>query len=347
MKTRLLTTLIAVFLALTSWANGTKIADIYYLLDEDTKTASVTYTGNEYDGYSNWETLNPNSTAYKGSITIPSSVSYHSTTYSVTSIGEDAFFNCSGLTSITIPESVTSIGIDAFADCSGLTSITIPSSVTSIVYGAFWGCSGLTSITIPSSVTSIGQYAFADCSGLTSITIPESVTSIGIYAFWRCTGLTSIKVAAGNTKYDSRDNCNAIIETASNTLIAGCMNSTIPNSVTSIGMHAFCECTGLTSITIPSSVTSIGDNAFYGCWSLTSITIPNSVTSIGHWAFEGCEALKRITALRTNPEAYNCSTDACFLYTATLHVPAGCKTAYENCEPWSDFGTIIDDAKAQ
>ena len=147
----------------------------------------------------------------------------------------------------------------AFSDCSGLTSVTIPNSVTSIGWGAFVGCYGLTSVTIPNSVTSIGQSAFEGCSGLTSITIPNSVTSIGINAFRSCTNLTSITVESGNTNYDSRDNCNAIIETASNTLIAGCKNTRIPNSVTSIGDLAFSDCTGLTSVTIPNSVTTIGE----------------------------------------------------------------------------------------
>ena len=211
------------------------------------------------------------------SITIPNSV---------TSIGTGAFEACSGLTSVTIPNSVTSIGDYAFYDCSGLTAITIPNSVTSIGSRAFSGCSSLTSVTIPNSVTTIGSSAFRSCSGLTSVTIPNNVTTIGSNAFQYCSGLTSVKVESGNTKYDSRNNCNAIIESSTNTLICGCKNTTIPNSVTSIGQHAFDGCSGLTSITIPNSVTTIGNYAFLNCSGLTSVTIPNSVTSIGTRAFE-------------------------------------------------------------
>ena len=171
---------------------------------------------------------------------------------------------------------------------------TVPESVTSIGGFAFYNCTGLTSITIPESVTSIGKSAFNGCTGLTSVTIPNSVTFIGDYAFCRCTGLESIIVGSDNTIYDSRDNCNAIIETATNTLITGCKNTVIPEGVTSIGKSAFFVCTGLTSITIPNSVTSIGDMAFYGCTGLTSITIGNKVTSIGDMVFSGCTGLTSI-----------------------------------------------------
>ena len=276
------------------------------------------------------------------SVTIPNSV---------TSIGFGAFISCSGLTSINvengntiydsrdncnaiiqtntntliagckstvIPNSVTRIGSDAFQYCSGLTSITIPNSVTSIEIYAFQHCSGLTSVTIGNSVTSIGSSAFNGCSGLTSITIPNSVTSIGDRAFSQCSGLTSIKVESGNTTYDSRNNCNAIIVTASNTLITGCMNTVIPNSVTSIGSNAFYYCSGLTSVTIPNSVTSIGARAFYRCTNLTTVTV-------------GIETPLTIESATFTNRA-----------NATLYVPAGCKAAYEAADYWKEFKEIIE-----
>ena len=434
-------------------AHDFEVDGIYYnILSEEEKTVEVTYGGDHYNSYSN---------EYTGSMVIPESVTYNGTTYSVTSIGDNAFSGCIWLRSITIPNSVTSIGEFAFSVCIRLTSVTIPNSVTSIGGYAFYSCTGLTSITIPDGVTSIGDeafdectglkevhisdlvawcnidfgryssnpmccahnlylngelvtelvipedvtkinsYAFYGCTGLTSVTIPNSVTSIGFEAFDGCTGLTSVTIPNSvtiigknafngctelkvvhisdlvawcniyfayysgnpmccahnlylngelvtelvipddvtkinsyafygctcirsvvigngvasigkeafygcssltsivvdkeNSVYDSRDNCNAIIETKTNTLIAGCKNTVIPNSVTSIGNHAFENCSSLTSIEIPNSVTSIENYAFYGCSSLTNITIPNSVTSIGGGAFEGCTGLTSIT----------------------------------------------------
>ena len=173
--------------------------------------------------------------------------------------------------------------------------VVIENGVTNISQYAFFSCNQITSITIPNSVINIGNSAFNGCSSLTSITIPNSVTSIGKLAFYSTPRLSSIKVEDGNIYYDSRNNCNAIIETQSNTLLKGCKNTIIPNTVTSIELSAFSECVDLKSITIPNSVTNIGNSAFYGCSRLTSITIPNSVVNIGIAVFSECSRLTTIT----------------------------------------------------
>ena len=262
------------------------------------------------------------------------------------SISDYAFYECRGLTSVTIPNSVTSIGYHAFQSCSGLTSVTIPNSVTSIGSGAFDGCGGLTSVhisdivawckisfddfysnplvnahhlflngsevknlVIPNSVTSIGDRAFQSCSGLTSVTIPNSVTSIRNCTFYNCSGLTSV---------------------------------TIPNSVTSIGNQAFYNCSGLTSVTIPNSVTFIGYQAFQSCSGLTSVTIGSGVERINQQAFAGCKELKDVYCLAENvPETNtNAFMDSYLEYT-TLHVPANLLNAYKTTAPWSSFGKIV------
>ena len=272
--------------------------------------------------------------------------------YKVIAIGALAFRDCSGLTSVTIPESVTSIGADAFQDCSGLTSITIPESVTSIGEAAFSGCSSLTSVTIPEGVTSIGEHTFNGCRGLTSVTIPEGVTSIGGYAFYNCSGLTSITIPEGVTSIGYA-------------AFAGCSNSleslTIPNSVTSLRKWAFSfKCDSLVSLTIPDrfidssilecsnlqSLTVYGEDissnctklirnnsylksvtlkdvtriidpsVFTGCSGLTSftVTIKKDVTSIGDEAFKNCSGLTSITI----PEGVTSIGDEAFIYCTSL-----------------------------
>ena len=245
----------------------------------------VTIDGIKYDIITKGKVATVKNSSYSGDIVIPATVEHNGVTCSVTSIGEDAFYGCYGLTSITIPNSVTSIGDDAFQYCSGLTSIIIPNSVTSIGDDAFYYCSGLTSVTIGNGVTSIGDKAFYNCSDLTSVTIGNSVTSIGDYAFYYCSALTSITIPDSVTSIGEDAFCGCY----------GLTSITIPNSVTSIGDDAFQYCSGLTSIIIPNSVTSIGERAFYGCSGLTSVTIPNSVISIGDYAFENCSGLTNIT----------------------------------------------------
>ena len=401
---KILSLILALVATTCLWAYDFQSGNLYYNITSDT-TVEVTY---QYQ----WSSDN-----YAGltTATIPETVTHNSTTYSVTSIGNGAFFFCSSLTSITISNSVTSIGEqafnwcesltsvtignsvtsigdDAFSGCSSLTSITIPNSVTSIGDYAFSGssltsinipnsvtsigestfflCSSLTSITIPNSVTSIGDMAFCGCSSLTSVTIPNSVTSIGRSAFEGCFSLTSMVVESSNITYDSRENCNAIIETSTNTLIAGCQYTIIPNSVTSIANNAFDGCSSLTSITIPNSVTSIGRYAFQGCSSLTSITIPNSVTSIGDAAFEYCSALTSVTIGNSVTSiGYYAFCDCSSLTTvickasnvpvlgeyvfydmplseATLYVPAQSLDDYKAADQWNDFGTILPLDKA-
>ena len=221
MKKQLLS-LLLMMLPLVASAS-VEIDGIFYNLNAEDQTAEVTHGKKKY----------------LGDIVIPILISYENTEYSVTSIGEKAFYGCKGLASVTIPNSVTSIEECAFSYCEGLTSISIPNSVTSIKYSAFFGCTGLTSLNIPNSLTRIEYSAFQACSGLTSVTIPNSVTTIEQAAFANCSSLTSI---------------------------------TIPNSVTNVKSWAFQNCSGLTSVTIGKKVRNIGMFTFAGCSSLTSVT---------------------------------------------------------------------------
>lgn len=340
--------LFMLLLPLMACADDVEINGIYYNLMAEDKLAEVV--------------RNPNK--YSGSIHIPEKVEYEGTEYSVTSIGNLAFYSCGSLNSITIPSSVTNIGNGAFGECSSLTSIEIPSGVTNIGEVAFSGCSNLmsitipdsvkiidvftfqfcaslTSITIPECVTSIGKFAFYGCSSLKSVTIPKNVNSIGYNAFGRCTGLISITVNEENTIYDSRDNCNGIIETETNTLVTGCKKTIIPNSVTGIGESAFDYCTGLRSIKIPNSVTYIGCSAFRDCENLTNVIIGDGVKGIYYESFFNCYVVKNVYCYAQKaPSMHLYAFTLGVRKDAKLYVPAASLDSYKNAELWKDFGSI-------
>ncbi len=266
-----------------------QVGQLYYKITDATKRKVAVVRGNNEP---------------TGAITIPATVVNGGNTYSVTSIGNEAFYRCTKLAAINIPNSVTSIGAVAFLSCTGLTSINIPSSVTSIGNRAFENCSGLKQATVPGDInfkdvffvsniervviaegsTNIGKSSFSGCSNIKSITIPGSVTSIGEKAFAGCRGLTSINIPNGVTKieYGTFSGCK------------GLTSIDIPNGATSIGASAFYGCKGLTSINIPNGITKIENSTFSGCEGLNSIDIPNGVTSIGAEAFYGCKGLTSI-----------------------------------------------------
>lgn len=247
--------------------------------------------------------------SYESSVVIPEEVTYMTRTRKVTSIGANAFYGCSGLTSVTIPNSVTEIGDGAFHLCFGLTSVTIPNSVKSIRSSAFSNCIGLTSVTIGNSVTSIGEWGFNSCSHLASVTIGNSVTEIGWSAFRGCSSLTSV---------------------------------TLPNSLTSIGGYAFSKCYGLTTVTIPDSVTEIKQGAFESCSGLKAVTIGNSVESIENSSFAFCSGLKNVYCYA---ESVPTTDQGTFTFSpassATLHVPAVSLEKYKAILPWNTFGSIV------
>lgn len=212
----------------------------------------------------------------------------------LSSIDKYAFRSCTNLQQIVLPASLTSISTSAFYGCSSLKEVTIPAQVKTIAEYAFSGCIGLTSLTLNEGLTTIGEYAFNSCWSLTELSIPASVTKINASSFWNCPSLNSVKVDSDNKKYDSRENSNAIIITATNTLMLGCVETVIPSSVTAIGPSSFYSNSKLQSIDIPEGVVSIGGSAFSGCTSLTNVSLPATLTTIGRSAFRGCVKLTEI-----------------------------------------------------
>lgn len=343
------------------------VGDLNYRVNDDNVSVTVTGHVNGYEA--------------TGDLIIPESVNYEGNDYTVTVIGESAFLYCFYLTNLSIPNTVTTIEGGAFAYCQGFTGdLVIPNSVTTVGYGAFQICPGFDGdLIIGSSVTEIGDYAFNSCDGMTGILyIPSGVQSLGGNSFGYC-AFSGIVVDPENSVYDSRNDCNAIIETSTNELLTGCRSTIIPNTVTSIGYCAFRGVQGMTSIEIPNSVTNIGENAFAFCYDLTGdLTIPNSVKTIGAGAFFYCEGFGGTLTIGESvtyigDEAFRrCSgfTGAVSLATTPpvlddefgglvfelfgypiLVVPCGCADAYRNSswyEPYglNGFNEFIEDCSA-
>lgn len=309
---------------------------LYYNLTED--EAEVTYLSKRTITAGTIYTTN-----YYGDIVIPDSVKWKDKTYCVTGISDHAFYECDNLTSVVIPNTVKDIGEMAFYNCTHLTSATLPDSLKTIAKYAFYGCA------------------------LTSISLPKAVTSIGEAAFVCGATLTDLSVDAENAVYDCRNGCNAIIETATNTLVLGCMNSFIPDEVTAIGDYAFTFCSGMTAINFPKGLKKIGRYSILGCEGLTSVVVPDGVETIGSSAFRECYGLKSyvlgsgLTSISngafdsnkprnilircaTPPTIYSYSFSSYTFDNTSLYIPVGSRDAYEDGNIWYWFENIREAA---
>ena len=358
----------------TTESGKIEIDGIYYNITS-ANTAEVTYKGNSYDEYNNEysgtviipETINYNGATYTvTAIGDKTFIGCNDLTLviignNVSSIGEYAFYGCSNLTNITWPSSALTIknqafmcsgvrnvtiranmqlGYAVFYECASLTSVTIEEGVTVIPEWTFGYCNGITQINLPNTVEKIENYALYNCSSLASITIPASVVSIGQSAIGQCGSLESIVVEPENGVYDSRENCNALIETATNTLLKGCNNTVIPQDIVTIGREAFAQCYKLTIIVIPKGVTTIDAWAFFNCTALSSASIPSSVTEIGEAAFYNCTGMTELCVFATNPPTIYEETFGNVDKSIPVYVPDGCIEVYRVADYWREFTTF-------
>ena len=336
--------------------------ELYYKITSDSTVDVTCYSFDQSDN-----------NHVSGEVVIPSSLEYNGITYSVTSIGSFAFAGCSGLTSVTAPNSITIIGQYAFSDCSGLTSVSLRNGITSISHWAFLNCTGLTSINIPNSVTFIGEYAFFGCSGLVSVNIPDQVTSLRDGTFRNCSGLTAVTIGNGITsiKEDAFSGCTGLMTLNFNaincqdfsadsnmfgisltTLTIGdsvqripanfvrycnaLTSVTVPNSVTEVGHDAFRNCGGLIAAILGNGVSNVGNNAFKDCSYLTYLTIGRSLERIDDSAFANCFLLTSITSLASVPPLIVSSNVFAYPNNCTVTVPCGSLEAYtEQTNRWN------------
>lgn len=336
-----------------------EVDGIYYtIISQEEKSVAVTYKGNSYNEYEDeyvGEIVIPATITYNGTtytVTEIADMAFASCKNltavtlgkNITTIGEFGFYCCSSLTSVAMPEGVQSIkdqafrgsgiksatispnttyGIAVFYECPNLTDVTIENGVTTIADWAFSYSNAIANIHLPSTLKTIGEYSFYNCNGLTAITIPSSVNKMHDLSFGRCSNLTAIEVEDGNKTFDSRENCNAIIATATHTLLIGCQNTIIPQGIISISAEAFAECAGL-----------------------TSINIPGSVTKIDNMAFGGCTNLAEIYVMRSNPPVISESTFYDVDKNTPIYVPTERVNVYEKALYWNEFNNFIGNGTA-
>ena len=330
-----------------------KIEGVYYQLFEYNSSERIAKVTSNQNG------------KYSGNIVIPSSVKcktpvYHNDapptyvekTYIVTAIASGAFYECSEVTSITLPNTITTLEA-AFRGCSSLASIEIPDGVTEIKDCTFQDCSSLTSVTLPNQLTSIGWQAFMNCSSLSSISLPNTLTKMANAVFSGCSSLTSIVIPDGIKVIGAGvfADCSSLtsvtlpaqLESIGGAAFYKCSeltSITIPDNVTSIGNSAFERCSGLSSVTLGSGVTSIGQSAFSNCEGLTSLTIPDNVTSIEEYAFSRCSGLQTVYSYIKDP--YPIASNTFYTSNVNLYVPKGTKSKYKETEGWKNFTNIIE-----
>ncbi|MCR5512173.1 MAG: leucine-rich repeat domain-containing protein [Prevotella sp.] len=313
-----------ILLPLTASADAVEIDGIWYNLVNKSKTAELTRN----PGVNAW------TPCYIGDIVIPSKVTYESVEYDVTEIGDNAFgvtIQNNELTSIIIPNSVTTIGEYAFQNCSGLNSVTIPNSVTKIDRYAFRGCNSMTSISLSNNITNIAMSEFDGCSSLTSISIPDGVIAINDYAFRGCSSLQSIILPNSVT----------IIATYGFANCSGLKHISLSNNLTEIRGNAFNNCTNLTSITIPNNITIIDEKTFSGCTNLNAVIIGTGTRYLNYRCFANCDELTDVYCFAESVPTTNSNAfDNSYINLAKLHVPAASVSSYSASAPWSDFGTI-------
>lgn len=351
---QLLFTLFLTCMPILMWAEQKEYTDennLVYVYDTETGTAWL--KAGSYN-------MGAGSPDAKGNIVIPSQIEVNDRTYTVEKIAERAFHHCYSITSVEISEGIKTVGSYAFSECTGLQSISLPESLTDIgTYGTFYHCENLRTIVLPSKlknlgnltfigcsnltdvdlaqIESIGYQAFVDCISLSSIKIPQSVIKIDMSGssnlFRGCAALNFIEVELGNRFFDSRNDCNAIINTASNELIVGCNGTKIPTTVTAIGTKAFQD-SGIKDLSIPLSVKKIGDRAFFRCEDLVQLDLPEGITSIEEWTFCYCTNLASVSL----PSSLKTIGRSAFEFCTSLNevvfpqnLTTICKDAFRNC----------------